>query len=66
MSSRWSSLIPRPTSKFMKVKCPDCGNEQLVFSNVASTVHCNVCGTVIAQPTGGRSKVRGEVMDVME
>ncbi len=64
--SRWMELIPRPRSKFLRVKCFDCGNEQTVFSNVATTVQCNVCDAVLAEPTGGRSKFHGEIISVYE
>ncbi len=64
--SRWMELIPRPRSKFLRVKCFDCGNEQTVFSNVATTVQCNVCDAVLAEPTGGRSNIHGEIISVYE
>jgi small subunit ribosomal protein S27e len=59
-------LIPRPRSKFLQVKCFDCGNEQSVFSNVATIVKCNVCDALLAEPTGGRSRIRGEIINVYE
>ena len=37
---RKSMLTPMPRSKFLKVQCPECGNEQTVFSHVASIVKC--------------------------
>jgi len=59
-------LIPRPRSKFLRVKCFDCGNEQTVFSNVVTIVKCNVCDAVLAEPTGGRSRIRGEIINVYD
>lgn len=53
---RKEMLTPVPRSKFYKVQCPECGNEQTVFSNVASVVKCNICGKELAMPTGGKSK----------
>ncbi|HKZ48672.1 MAG TPA: 30S ribosomal protein S27e [Thermoplasmata archaeon] len=53
-------------SSFLKVKCPDCGNEQAVFDRAASVVTCLVCGTTLAKPTGGRAAVRGEVLGALE
>ncbi len=50
-------LTPVPRSKFLRVQCPECGNEQTVFSNVASVVKCTICGKDLAQPTGGKSKI---------
>ncbi len=49
------------TSKFLKVKCNDCENEQLIFSRAASVVNCNVCGTTLAEPRGGLARLKGEV-----
>jgi small subunit ribosomal protein S27e len=66
MSSRWSELIPRPRSKFVRVRCPDCGNEQVTFEKASSTVKCNVCDALLAEPTGGVAKFRGEVIEELE
>jgi small subunit ribosomal protein S27e len=64
--SEWNKLIPKPRSVFLRVKCPKCGNEQLIFSNTVNKISCNVCGEVIAEPTGGRAKINGEVLTVLE
>ena len=50
----------------MRVKCPKCGNEQLIFSNAVNKVTCNVCSAVLAEPTGGRAKLKGDVQSVFE
>jgi small subunit ribosomal protein S27e len=64
--SEWNKLIPKPRSVFLRVKCPKCGNEQLVFSNTVNKITCNVCGEGLAEPTGGRAKINGEVLTVLE
>ena len=66
MSSKLVDLIPRPRSRFVRVKCPDCGNEQLAFEKAASIVKCNICDGVLVEPTGGRAKIRGEVIEILE
>ncbi|MEM2094219.1 MAG: 30S ribosomal protein S27e [Candidatus Bathyarchaeia archaeon] len=66
MSSRIVELIPKPRSRFIRVKCPDCGNEQVTFNKAASVVKCNICDSVIAEPTGGTAKIRGEIIEVLE
>jgi small subunit ribosomal protein S27e len=48
------------------VKCLKCGNEQLLFSNPVNKVTCNVCGETLAEPTGGRAKIKGEIQAVFE
>lgn len=64
--SEWEKLIPRPRSRFLRVKCPDCGNEQIVFSHVTNVVRCNVCRAVIAEPTGGKAAIKGEIIAALE
>jgi small subunit ribosomal protein S27e len=64
--SEWNKLIPKPRSVFLRVKCQKCGNEQLIFSNAVNKITCNVCGENLAQPTGGRAKINGEVLNVLE
>jgi len=64
--SEWSKIIPKPRSVFLQVKCPDCGNEQIVFSHVATVVHCNICGATLAEPSGGKVKIKGEIITVLE
>jgi small subunit ribosomal protein S27e len=48
------------------VRCSDCGNEQLVFGNASTVVNCNVCDGVLAEPTGGKARILGEILDVYE
>jgi small subunit ribosomal protein S27e len=64
--TEWNKLIPKPKSRFLRVKCLKCGNEQLLYSNATNKVTCNVCGEVLAEPTGGRAKIKGEIQTVLE
>ena len=64
--TKWKELIPKPKSRFIDVKCPDCGNEQIIFESAAMVVKCNVCDTILADPSGGRVKIHGEVVNVFE
>ncbi|PIN76679.1 30S ribosomal protein S27e [Candidatus Woesearchaeota archaeon CG10_big_fil_rev_8_21_14_0_10_36_11] len=53
-------------SKFIKVRCSKCKNEQIVFGNASNIVFCLVCNNEIAFPTGGKSKVSARVLEVLE
>ena len=64
--TEWETLIPRPRSSFVRVKCLKCGNEQMVFSSAVNKVVCNVCGTELAEPSGGKAKIKGEIVAVFE
>ncbi|MCL4328064.1 MAG: 30S ribosomal protein S27e [Candidatus Thermoplasmatota archaeon] len=46
--------------KFVKIRCKDCSNEQVVFSRISTKVACNVCGSTLAEPTGGLLSTYGE------
>lgn len=54
------------TSKFVKIRCPKCKNEQIIFGKVASVVSCLVCSKALAEPTGGKSKIKSRVLEVLE
>ena len=64
--TEWNKLIPKPKSRFLRVKCLKCGNEQLLYSNAVNKVTCNVCGETLAEPTGGKAKIKGEIQTVFE
>ena len=64
--AEWNKLIPKPKSRFLRVKCLKCGNEQLLYSNVSNKVICNVCGETLAEPTGGKAKIKGEILAALE
>jgi small subunit ribosomal protein S27e len=53
-------------SGFIKVRCPDCSNEQVMFWRTNTTVNCQVCGGNLAVPTGGKAKLKGELVGVLE
>ncbi len=65
MMSETEHLTPRSKSNFILVRCPSCGNEQVVFDSAATVVKCAVCGEVLAEPSGGKAKIRGEALKIL-
>ena len=55
-----------PKSKFMKIRCNSCKNEQIMFNKASTTVKCLVCGEVLASPTGGKAKINSTVLEVLD
>ena len=53
-------------SKFVKIRCPKCKNEQIVFGKVSTDVKCLVCGKDLVEPTGGKSKIKARILEVLE
>ena len=59
-------MSEEPKSKFIKVRCPKCKNEQIIFGKVSTEVKCLVCGKAVAEPTGGKSRVKARILEVLE
>jgi len=53
-------------SKFIKVRCLDCENEQVLFQKASTIVSCHICGSKLAIPKGGKAKIKGEILEVIE
>jgi len=53
-------------SKFIKVRCNKCKNEQIVFGKSTTKVICLVCGDELLEPTGGKSRIKARVLEVLE
>jgi len=54
------------TSKFIKVKCKDCSNEQVIFNKPSTVVKCNVCGSALANPRGGLGELVAEIVEEVQ
>ena len=54
-----------PISKFIRVKCTKCKNEQIIFGKVSTIVECLVCSKLLAEPTGGKSKIKSKILEVL-
>jgi small subunit ribosomal protein S27e len=59
-------LLPSPKSRFLKVCCPKCKNEQIIFGKASTRVKCLVCGKILALPRGGKAKIKAKVLEVLE
>ena len=59
-------VFKEPTSKFIKIRCPKCKNEQIMFGKTSTNVNCLVCGKPLADPTGGKSRVKARILEVLE
>jgi len=58
--------MKKPESKFVKVRCKDCENEQVLFNKASTVVLCHICGSKLATPTGGKAKIKGELLELIE
>ena len=60
------NIISAPESRFIKVRCKKCKNEQIIFGKASSEVKCLVCSSVLASPSGGKTKIKARVLEVLE
>ena len=63
--SEWNRLIPKPKSNFLRVRCRKCNNEQDIFGSPVNKVTCNVCGALLAEPSGGKARLRDSDVQVI-
>ena len=54
------------TTNFVKIKCADCGNEQVAFKKPAMPVTCHVCGSTLIKPRGGVGEMKGQLLEVVD
>lgn len=59
-------IVKKPSSRFVKVKCRDCGGDNIVFDRPVKEVKCLLCGTVLGNVTGGKAEWRGELVEEIE
>ncbi|MBS3172281.1 30S ribosomal protein S27e [Candidatus Woesearchaeota archaeon] len=54
-----------PKSKFIKVRCSKCKNEQIIFDKASTEVKCLVCNEVLATSTGGKAKLKTSILEIL-
>jgi len=52
-------------SKFVKVRCEKCKNEQIIFNKASTSVKCLVCGEVLAEPRASLAKLKAGTLEVL-
>tara|TARA_Y100000034_G_scaffold3294_3_gene3972 strand:+ start:725 stop:910 length:186 start_codon:yes stop_codon:yes gene_type:complete len=58
--------VKEPTSKFVKIRCPKCKNEQIMFGKASQEVKCLVCSKILATPQGGKAKIKARVLEILD
>ncbi|MEM4347858.1 MAG: 30S ribosomal protein S27e [Candidatus Altiarchaeota archaeon] len=59
-------ILKEQKSKFLRVKCDDCGNEQVIFNHAKTIVKCLVCDKVLAIPKGGLAEINSKVIEIFD
>lgn len=59
-------MIKESESRFIKVRCPKCKNEQIIFGKNSTRVKCLVCDKTLSVPTGGKGKIKSRILEVLK
>ena len=52
-------------SNFLRVRCPKCKKDQIVFGKASSSIKCLSCDEDIGKATGGKTKLKTRVLEVL-
>ncbi|MFH1440211.1 MAG: 30S ribosomal protein S27e [Candidatus Woesearchaeota archaeon] len=58
--------LKEPSSRFIKIRCPKCKNEQITFGKSSIQVKCLVCNKPLVDSTGGKSRIRARILEVLD
>lgn len=56
-----AEIIRKPNSRFLKIECDKCKNEQIIFDRASTVVKCLVCENILAEPSGGVARLKVKV-----
>ena len=59
-------IVPKLRTKFLKLKCSACGNEQTVFSAATSVVKCLACNQILAETGAHKIRPRTKIIRELE
>jgi len=57
--------MTKAKSRFIKVRCAGCKNEQIIFEGATTKVKCLVCDAPLAEPKGGKAEVKARVLEFL-
>jgi len=53
-------------SKFVRVRCPKCNAEQIIFGKATTKVKCLKCNYQLTKPAASKTKIRAKVLEVFK
>jgi small subunit ribosomal protein S27e len=56
----------RQKSRFLKIKCPRCNSQKIVFGKASTVVKCDKCNKLLIQPGGGKAKIKAKIKKIMQ
>jgi small subunit ribosomal protein S27e len=59
-------LIPQPKSEFYNVECAKCNEKTIVYSHTSKDIYCKSCNDLLAQKSGGKAKILGNIISNLD
>ena len=59
-------LIPKPNSNFLHIQCSKCEEKNIVYSHTTSNIYCKSCNELLADRSGGRAKINGNLLNPLD
>jgi small subunit ribosomal protein S27e len=54
-----------PESKFLKIACPRCKTDRVIFGKSSSRIKCSNCNILLLKTQGGKAKVKAQIKKVL-
>ena len=58
--------MKKQINKFIRVRCNNCKNEQIVFEKATTNVKCTSCNAEIAKPKGGKTEIKAKIIEILK
>lgn len=56
--------MKKSKSKFLKVSCPRCKHQKIIYGKSAIKIKCDKCNILLIKTTGGKTKIKAKVKEV--
>lgn len=64
--SKKTKKIITTKSKFVRVRCPKCNSEQIIFGKATTKVRCLKCGALLIKPAASKARIKAKVLEVFK
>jgi small subunit ribosomal protein S27e len=59
-------LIPKPNSAFLNIECSNCQEKNIIYSHTTSNIYCKSCKELLAERSGGKAKINGNLLNSLD
>ena len=59
-------LIPKPNSAFLNIECLKCQEKNIIYSHTTSNIYCKSCKELLAERSGGKAKINGNILNSLD